>query len=84
MMVTLYFGHNAQVDLINMSSKCTHGYNYILRYVNHLWGFLHVGLCCDKSAEEVGVNLIQKLSMYMVPEIIQSDNESNFFVHVLK
>ena len=39
------FGHRAQIDLINMETKSNTGYNYILRYVDHLSGFAHVAVC---------------------------------------
>jgi len=36
------FGHRAQIDLIDMTTKSVYGYKYILRYVDHLSGFAHV------------------------------------------
>jgi hypothetical protein len=49
------FGHGAQIDLIDMTTKAIHGYNYKLQYVDHLSGFAHVACCRGKSSEEVGI-----------------------------
>jgi hypothetical protein len=71
-------GHRAQIDLINMESKTINGYEYILRYVDHLSGFSHVAVMRTKESEEVGVKLLQIFSTAIIPEILQSDNGSEF------
>jgi len=49
------FCHGAHIDLIDMTTKAIHGYDYILQYVDHLSGFAHVACCRGKSSEEVGI-----------------------------
>jgi len=72
------FGHRAQIDLIDMTTKSVHGYNYILRYVDHLSGFAHVACTRTKKAEEIGIKLVHILSTAVTPEILQSDNGNEF------
>jgi hypothetical protein len=71
-------GHRAQIDLIGMESQEYNGCNQILRYVDHLSGFSHVAVLRSKESEEVGLKLIQILATAMIPEILQSDNGSEF------
>ena len=71
-------GHRAQIDLIGMESQSINGYEHILRYVDHLSGFSHVAVLRTKEAEEVGAKLIQIFSTAIIPEILQSDNGSEF------
>jgi hypothetical protein len=78
------FGHRAQIDLINMETKAIQGYNYILRYVDHLSGFAHVAVCRSKDANEVGMKLIQIISSSVIPEILQSDNGPEFVGKCIK
>jgi len=84
MILSPTFGHRAQIDLIDMQTKAIHGYKYILRYVGHLSGFAHVACCCTKSAQEVGLKLIHILSTTITPEILQSDNGSEFVGDCIK
>jgi hypothetical protein len=72
------FGHRAQIDLIDMTTKSVYGYNYILCYVDHLSGFAHVACTKSKQAEEVGIKLCHILSIAVTPEILQSDNGNEF------
>jgi hypothetical protein len=72
------FGHRAQIDLIDMTTKSVYGYNYILCYVDHLSGFAHVACTKSKQAEEVGIKLCHILSTAVTPEILQSDNGNEF------
>jgi hypothetical protein len=78
MIISPEFGHRAQIDLINMTTKSVYGYNYILCYVNHLSGFVHVACVKSKQAEEVGIKLCHILSTAVTPEILQSDNGNEF------
>jgi hypothetical protein len=71
-------GHRAQIDLISMESMSLLGFQYILRYVDHLSGFSHVDVLKTKSSEEVGMKLIRIFSCAIIPEILQSDNGSEF------
>jgi hypothetical protein len=71
-------GHRAQVDTILMDSVSVEGYNHVLRYVDHLSGYSHVALLRTKEAHEVGDRLIEIISTCIMPEILQSDNGSEF------
>jgi hypothetical protein len=71
-------GHRAQIDLIGMSSQAWGEYNYILRYVDHLSGFGHLAPLKSKDAEPIGFKLLEIFSSCIIPEILQSDNGSEF------
>ena len=71
-------GHRAQIDLIKMESQPWDGYEYILRYVDHLSGFSHVAPLKSMKAEPIGMKLLEILSGCIIPEILQSDNGSEF------
>jgi hypothetical protein len=78
MILTPRIGHRAQIDLIDMGALAINGTRYILRYVDHLSGFSQIHALMTKSAEEVGIKLIQILSTAVIPEILQSDNGNEF------
>ncbi len=61
-----------------MGSKSINGYEYILRYVDHLSGFSHVAVMHMKESEEVRAKQLHFFSMANIPEILQSDNGSEF------
>ena len=71
-------GHRAQIDLISMETQSYDGYEYILRYVDHLSGFSHVAPLKSKESSPIGKQLIIFFSTAMIPEILQSDNGSEF------
>lgn len=71
-------GHRAQIDLIKMESQPYDGYNYILRYVDHLSGFSHVAPLKTMNARPIGMKILEILSGSIIPEILQSDNGSEF------
>jgi hypothetical protein len=72
------FGHRAQIDLIDMTTKSIYGYSYILWFVDHLSEFAHVACTRTKSAAEVSIKLVHILSTAIMPEILQSDNGNKF------
>jgi hypothetical protein len=78
MVLTPRVGHRAQMDLIDMGALAINGVRYILRYVDHLSGFSYINTLTSKSAEEVGIKLLQILSTAVIPEILQSDNDNEF------
>ncbi len=78
MILTPRVGHQAQIDLIDMGALAIDGTRCILRYVDHLSGFLHAHPMRSKTAEECGINLLKILSTSVIPEIIQSDNGIEF------
>ncbi len=54
------------------------GYKWMLCYVDHLSGFAHVAPLKTKKAAVVGRALVRILSTVVIPEILQSDNGSEF------
>ncbi len=46
------------MDLINMESISMEGYQYVLRYVDHLSGFSHIALLKQRESREVGQRLL--------------------------
>jgi hypothetical protein len=82
--LTPRIGHRAQIDLIDMGALAIQGHRFILRYVDHLSGFSYVQPLTSKSAEEVGIKLIQILSTAVIPEILQSDNGTEFLGTYIK
>ncbi len=71
-------GHRALIDLIGMETQAWQGYEHILRYVDHLSGFSHLAPLKSKEAGPIGKKLIKIFSTSMIPEILQSDNGSEF------
>jgi len=71
-------GHRAQIDLIGMETQSCRGYQHILRYVDHLSGFSYVAPLKSKVAKHIGMKLIKIFSTSIIPEILQSDNGSEF------
>jgi hypothetical protein len=71
-------GHRTQIDLIGMETQSYNGYEYILRYIDHLSGFFYVAPLKSKHAQPVGMKLLQIFSTSIIPEILQSDNGSEF------
>ncbi len=66
------------MDLIDYRWKEWKGYKWILRCVDHLSGFAHVAPLKTKKAAVVGRAMICIMSTSVVPEILQSDNGSEF------
>jgi hypothetical protein len=71
-------GHRAQIDLIGMETQSYNGYEHIMRYVDHLSGFSYVAPLKSKHARPIGMKLLQIFSTSIIPEILQSDNGSEF------
>jgi hypothetical protein len=46
-------GHKAQ-DLLNMDSIASEGYQFVLRYADHLSRFSHIALLKQRETTEVG------------------------------
>lgn len=65
-------GSRFQMDLIDMPEF--HGYNHILRVVDHLSKFGYVYPLKTKTSEEVGKSLLCILATSIMPKILQSDN----------
>jgi hypothetical protein len=73
-------GQRCQVDLIDMSSQPDPSNNnkWILRYVDHLSGYGYVRCMPTKESRNTANALVEIISESIVPEILQSDNGSEF------
>jgi len=80
MMLSGSVSNRHQMDLIEM--PVFEGYRYILRVVDHLSLYGFVAPIKNRTAEEVGNNLIRILSSAIVPQILQSDNGSEVHISV--
>ncbi len=61
-----------------ISTQPWDGYEYILRYVDHFSGFSHVAPLKSMRSQPIGMKLLEILSCSIIPEILQSDNGSEF------
>lgn len=73
-------GQRSQVDLIDMTSQPdpSTGDKWIMRYADHLSGYAFVRCMPTKESKNTGTALVQILSQSVVPQILQSDNGSEF------
>ncbi len=78
MIISNTIGVRAQMDLIDYRRKECLGYRWILRYVDHHSGFSHVAALKNKTAKQTGRALGRIMSTAVIPEILQSDNGSEF------
>ena len=78
MIISNTIGVRAQMDLIDYRRKECLGYRWILRYVDHHSGFSHVAALKRKTAKQTGRALVRIMSTAVIPEILQSDNGSEF------
>jgi hypothetical protein len=66
------------MDLIDCRRQACLGYCWILRLVDHHSDFAHVAPLKRKTAKQTGRALEKILSSACIPEILQSDNGSEF------
>jgi hypothetical protein len=78
MIISNTIGKRAQMDLIDYRRRACLGYRWILRLVDHHSGFAHVAPLKRKTAKQTGRALVKILSSACIPEILQSDNGSEF------
>jgi hypothetical protein len=78
MIISDKVGSRVQIDLINYRQNPDGPYNWILCYVDHHSGFGHIKLHRNKSYKEVGRSIIQILGTAPRPEILHSNNGTEF------
>jgi hypothetical protein len=78
MIILNTIGKRTQMDLINYRQRACLGYHWILQFVDHHSGFAHVAPLKRKTAKQRGRALARILSSTCIPEILQSDNGSDF------
>jgi hypothetical protein len=82
MIISKAIGKRTQMDLIDYRWYACLGYCWILWLVDHQSGFAHVAPLKRKTAKQIGRALVCILSLACIPEILQSDNGSEFRVNV--
>jgi hypothetical protein len=78
MILSPTIGSRAQMDLIDLNRYRDGTYCWVLRYIDHHSGFGYVAPLTSKSSLEVGHELIRILGTAVMPEILQSDNGTEF------
>jgi hypothetical protein len=78
MIISTTIGKRTLMGLIDYRWHACLGYHGILRLVDHHSGFAHVAPLKRKTAKQTGRALVKILSSACIPEILQSDNGSEF------
>jgi hypothetical protein len=84
MIISETIGSRAQMDFIDYSWKEWKGYKWILRYVYHLSGFVHVAPLKTKKTAVLGRAMICIMSTSVVHKILQSHNGSELLGKCIK
>lgn len=77
------FGSRTQVDLIDMQSMCKVSYRWIMVYQDHLTKYCVLRPLTSKRAAEVVWQLVDNFLLLGAPQILQSDNGSEFTASVI-
>ena len=77
------FGSRAQVDLVDMQSCAKEKYKWIMVYQDHLTKYCILRPLTSKRAAEVAFHLMDIFLMFGAPQILQSDNGSEFTALVI-
>ncbi|XP_076042016.1 uncharacterized protein LOC143025919 [Oratosquilla oratoria] len=81
--LTKNFGSRSQVDLVDMQSMKQGNYKWIMVYQDHLTKFCVLRPLTSKRAAEVAYQLLDIFLLLGAPEILQSDNGSEFTASVI-
>ena len=76
--LTKNFGSRSQVDLVDMQAMHKGNYKWIMVYQDHLTKFCVLKPLTSKRASEVAYQLLDIFLLFGAPEILQSDNGSEF------
>ena len=76
------FGSRAQVDLIDMQSMTKAQHKWIMVYQDHLTKYCVLRPLTSKRAAEVAFQLMDIFLLLCAPQILQSDNGSEFTASV--
>ena len=77
------FASRAQVDLIDMQSMAKNSYRFIMVYQDHLTKYCVLRPLTSKRASEVASQLLDIFLLFGAPNILQSDNGSEFTASVI-
>ncbi|XP_063887764.1 KRAB-A domain-containing protein 2-like [Scylla paramamosain] len=77
------YGSRAQVDLVDMQSCAKGKYKWIMVYQDHLTKYCILRPLTSKRAAEVAFQLMDVFLMFGAPQILQSDNGSEFTALVI-
>ena len=72
------YGSRAQVDLVDMQSCAKGKYKWIMVYQDHLTKYCILRPLTSKRAAEVAFQIMDIFLMFGAPQILQSDNGSEF------
>ena len=81
--LTKEFGTRSQVDLIDMQSMKGR-FSWIMVYQDHLTKFIVLRPLTSKRAAEVAYQLLDIFLLFGAPQILQSDNGSEFTAQVIE
>ncbi|XP_066988202.1 KRAB-A domain-containing protein 2-like [Macrobrachium rosenbergii] len=81
--LTKEFGTRGQVDLIDMQS-IKGRFSWIMVYQDHLTKFIVLRRLTSKRAAEVAYQLLDIFLLFGAPQILQSDNGSEFTAQVIE
>ena len=77
------FLSRGQVDLIDMQSLSYRNQKWIMVYQDHLTKYCVLRTLTSKRAVEVAIQLIDIFLLFGAPQILQSDNGSEFTAHII-
>ncbi|XP_066946986.1 KRAB-A domain-containing protein 2-like [Macrobrachium rosenbergii] len=77
------YGSRSQVDLVDMQSCAKGKYKWIMVYQDHLTKYCILRPLTSKRAAEVAFQLMDIFLMFGAPQILQSDNGSEFTALVI-
>ena len=77
------YGSRVQIDLIDMQSMCKGSYRWIMVYQDHLTKYCVLRPLTSKRAAEVAWQLVDIFLLLGAPQILQSDNGSEFTASVI-
>src|SRR6188508_3441288 len=81
--LTSKFGSRAQVDLIDMQSMPHENFKWIMVYQDHMTKYCVLPPLVSKRAAEVAYQLVDIFLLLGAPQILQSDNGSEFTASII-
>ncbi|XP_015363902.1 PREDICTED: KRAB-A domain-containing protein 2-like [Diuraphis noxia] len=77
------FNSRAQIDLIDMQSRCHNDHRFIMYYQEHLTKYIVLKPLKSKCAEEIAYHLIDIFTLFGAPAILQSYCGEQFVTSVI-
>lgn len=82
--ISYKFNQRGQMDLINMCGTPDRNYKWILVYQDNFTKFIYLRPLISKQAAEVGMHLYEIFSLQGAPNVLQSDNGTEFIAAVIQ